>query len=319
MQTGLRNPLIRTLPGPSLPGMNPPRDLRIYLTSPILQTARAGKLRFLNRLCDLLHQRGWQTQILPSTPDARRKAPDLPGYALYHMEKPTHAAALTFRLAYHYPFWRLERRAERWRWPVAMADVKPGPDPAAAADFVSKLRARVLPGPPPKSGGYALIPLQARLLQCRSFQTMSPLDMVEAVARTGRPTIATLHPRQNYAPQAQQALAELIARYPNLSLQTDTMRLLRDCAFVATQNSAVALDGYILGKPAVLFAQSDFHHIALNVAQMGAERALALAPDHRPDFDGYLDWFLRGTSIDMMAPDADTRLLGAMKDGGWPV
>ena len=32
-----------------------------------------------------------------------------------------------------------------------------------------------------------LIALQGRLRDCRSFQTMSPVAMVEAVARSGRP------------------------------------------------------------------------------------------------------------------------------------
>ncbi|MBK4217617.1 hypothetical protein JJJ17_16930 [Paracoccus caeni] len=298
--------------------MSHARELRIYLTASVLQTARAGKLRFLNRLRDLLEAQGWQTEILPSTPEARSRAPNLPGYALYHREKPTHPAAMTFRLAYHYPFWRLETQAERWRWPVAEAAFTLG-DPAAAQDFASKLRSRVLPGPAPQNGSYALVPLQGRLLQCRSFQTMSPIEMVETVARTGRPTIATLHPNERYGDAARKSLAMLAARYPNLIIGKDTAKLLRNCAFVATQNSAVAFDGYLLQKPAILFAQSDFHHIALNVAQVGADQALALAQDHRPDFDGYLDWFLRGTSIDMMAGDANDRLLRAMRAGGWPV
>ena len=66
-------------------------------------------------------------------------------------------------------------------------------------------------------------------------------------------------------------------------------------------------------------AQVDFHHIALNVAELGTDRALADAPGHRPDFAGYLHWFLREQSMDMMAADADERLLAAMRRGGWPV
>lgn len=297
--------------------------LRIYLHPPILPTARAGRLGFLNRMRALLEARGWRIEILPSGEAARARAPGLPGYALFNMERPTHAAALTFRLAYHYPFWRLERQAERWRWPVALARFRPG-DPGGiqdpgARDFARRLRDRVLPGPDPRQGEHVLIPLQGRIRVQRSFQTMSPLAMVEAVARSGRPAVATLHPKEVYDAEDRAALHALAARHPNLTIGGDTARLLRDCAFVATQNSAVAFDGLILNKPAVLFGQSDFHHVALNVAELGAERALALAPDHRPDFAGYLDWFLRRTSLDMMAPDAGDRLLGAIKKGGWPV
>ncbi|HRO15021.1 MAG TPA: hypothetical protein PLL33_08265, partial [Paracoccus sp. (in: a-proteobacteria)] len=84
-------------------------------------------------------------------------------------------------------------------------------------------------------------------------------------------------------------------------------------------NSAVAFDGYLLHKPAVLFAQIDFHHIGLNVADMGADAALRAAPDHAPDFDGYLLWFLRRQAIDGQAADAGARILAAMRRGGWPI
>lgn len=300
--------------------MTRPRHLRIYLHQPILRTAQAGRLGFVNRLRALLEPRGWQVEILRSGPKARASAPGQPGYALFHMERPTHEHALTFRLAYHFPFWRLEDQAERWRWPVAKARFDPaGITPDAARDFAARLRRRVLPGPDPVLGDHILIPLQGRIRQRRSFQTMAPLDMVEAAARTGRPCIATLHPKERYDSADHAALAALAARFPKLILGGDTAARLRDCAFVVTQNSAVGFDGLILGKPVVLFAQSDFHHVALNVAEFGAEAALAAAPGHAPDFARYLDWFLRRNSLDMMAPDADARLLAAMQRGGWPV
>ena len=300
--------------------MSAERLLSVYLYPPILHTAQAGKLGFLNRICALLETRGWRVEILWSGSSAREQAPTRPGFALYHMERPTHPQALTFRLSYHYPFWRLERQAERWRWPVALRSFPAAEiDPEAANDFARRLRNRVLPGPEPTRGDHILIPLQGQIRKARSFQTMSPLQMVETVARSGRPAIATLHPKEIYDEADHAALDALVRKHGNLTVGGDTPRLLRDCAFVATQNSAVAFDGYILGKPAVLFGQSDFHHIALNVADLGAARALTCAPDHRPDFARYLDWFLRRESLDMMAADADARLLAAMKKGGWPV
>lgn len=300
--------------------MTDPPVLNIYLDPPMLQTVRAGKLKFINLLRQLLEQRGWQTAVHPSGAAARKQAPHRAGYALFHMEKPTHPAALTFRLAYHYPFWRLEPMAERWRWPVAQALFDPARiDPVLAQDFARRLRQRVLSGPDPQSGQHVLIALQGRIRKQRSFQTASPVAMVAAVTRTGRPCVVTLHPNADYDAADMAALDRLAARHANLTIGGDTMRLLRDCAFVVTQNSAVALDGFILGKPAVLFAQVDFHHIALNVADLGVDEALARAPGHRPDFAAYLDWFLRQNSIDMMAQDARQRLLATMKRGGWPV
>ncbi|WP_299842130.1 hypothetical protein [uncultured Paracoccus sp.] len=300
--------------------MPEPFDLRLYLHQPMLGNARRGKVNFLQRLTRLLEGQGWRVQILPTGEAAREAAPDQPGYALFHMEKPTHDRALTFRRSYHYPFWRIEQVAERWRWPVAEARFDPETiDPDAARAFHTRLAARVLPGPPPRRGDHVLIPLQGRIAEARSFQTMSPLDMVARVAETGRPAIATLHPKETYMPEDRAALDALARRHPNLTIGGNTASLLRDCAFVATQNSAVAFDGYILSKPAVLFGQVDFHHIGLNVADLGTGSALAAAADHRPDVARYLFWFLRVNAINMSAPDADQQIAAALRRGGWPV
>lgn len=300
--------------------MSHAQNLNIYLHPPIFHTVKSGKLGFINRMRRLLEDRGWQVDVHRSGDAARAQAPDRPGYALYNMEKPTHPRALTFRLAYHYPYWRLEPIAERWRWPVARAAFDPGEiNQDEAREFAAKLRNRVLPGTGPQRGDYVLVPLQGRILEQRSFQFCSPLEMIAHVACTGRPTVVTLHPKETYNAADRAALDTLLETFSNLSIQENTTQLLRDCAYVATQNSGVAFDGYILGKPAVLFAQVDFHHIALNVADIGVTEALSRAGTHQPDYACYLDWFLRRNSLDMMAEDADDQMLEAMRRGGWPV
>ncbi len=294
--------------------------LTVYLHPPVLQTAQAGKLGILNRIRAVLEPRGWDIRVERSGPDARAQAPDRPGHALFNMEPPTHDRALTFRLAYHYPYWRLERVAERWRWPIAQTPFDPARiEDEAARSFARRLRARVLPGPDPVRGDPILIPLQGHIRRQRSFQSASPVQMIRAAARTGRPCIATLHPKEVYDDADRAALDRLARDHPNLTIGGDTAAALRDCAFVVTQNSGVGFDGLILGKPVVLFGQSDYHHVTLDAGRLGADRALALAPDHHPPTAKFLDWFLRRTSLDMMAPDADARLLTAMKKGGWPV
>lgn len=294
--------------------------LRVYLESPLLRMTRAGKMNFLNQLRAAVESRGWQVEWHEAGPEARSNAPRRDGYALFHMQPPTHDRALTFRRAYHYPFWRIETTQQRWRFRVAQARFDPqAVDPAQAQDFVRLLRDRVLPGPTPRRSGPVLVPLQGHLRRCRSFQTMSPIRMLEQVARLGRPTVATLHPKESYDAADHAALDRLTARHPNLTLGGDTAALLRDCAFVATQNSGVAFDGYILGKPAVLFGQIDFHHIGLNVAELGASAALTAADSHAPDFARYLWWFLQEQAINASRPEAQDRILAAMRKGGWPI
>lgn len=294
--------------------------LRVYLEPPMLASARAGTFNFLNVLKASVESVGWQLEWHLTGDEARRRAPERDGYALFHAELPTHDRALTFRRAYHYPFWQIEPVSQRWRFAVARAEFDPeAVDKAEARRFADALRNRVLPGPAATSNGPILIPLQGLIRQCRSFQTMSPVEMVRTVAETGRPCVATLHPKERYDASDHAALAALAARHRNLTIGGDTMRLLRDCAHVVTQNSAVAFDGYLLGKSAVLFGQTDFHHIALNVAETGAKHALKKVETHRPDFDPYLYWFLQQQAINATRPDAGQRILAAMRRGGWPI
>lgn len=294
--------------------------LRVYLEGPLLHMTRAGKMNFLNVLKAAVESRGWRVEWHETGPEARRTAPRRDGYALFHMQPPTHDRALSFRRAYHYPFWRIETTQQRWRFRVAQARFDPATvDPAPAEAFARALRERVLPGPPPARMGPVLVPLQGHIRRCRSFQTMSPVQMLEHVAASGRPTVATLHPRESYDAADHAALARLARRHPNLRIGGDTGRLLRDCAFVATQNSGVGFDGYILGKPAVLFGQIDFHHIGLNVADLGPGPALAAAGSHAPDYARYLWWFLQEQSINASRPEAPDRILAAMRKGGWPI
>lgn len=300
--------------------MSKTTTLRVYLEPSMLATARAGTFNFLNVLRDAVEMAGWQVEWQETGGNARRKAPELPGYALFHTEAPTHDRALTFRRAYHYPFWQIEPVQQRWRFHVALSAFDPeSVEPKPAAAFVEKLSNRVVPGPAPTRDGFALIPLQGQLRKQRSFQTMRPIDMVKEVARTGRPTIATLHPSEHYDDNDMAALERLAARFSNLVIGGKTQALMRGCDFVATQNSAVGFDGLILGKPVVLFGQSDFHHIAHNVADLGTEEALRQAADSRPDHRRYIFWFLRMMAVNATAENAHGQIRAAMQRGGWHI
>ena len=74
-----------------------------------------------------------------------------------------------------------------------------------------------------------------------------------------------------------------------------------------------------MNKPAILFGLIDFHHIALNVAELGVAAAFAAAPDHRPDFARYLLWFLKLTTVNAGAADAEQQILDTVRRHGWQV
>lgn len=277
---------------------------------------RSGHFNFIERVRDAVASRGWHSEIAPES-DA---APERYVYALHHMSGPRHKRTKIFRRTYYYPFWHIETVPQRWRWDVAKAEYRPNQiDTDEARNFIHNLRAQYLPGISPVAPTHVLIALQQDLLKTRSFQTMSPLAMIEAVARTEKTCIATLHPNGDYKPEELAALDTLAARYPNLTIGGSSRDLLAGAEYVATQNSAVAMDAYLLTRPVVLFGQIDFHHIALNVADMGVEAALNAAPDHKTHYAKYLYWMLREQAIDAMAPTAELRILDALKKGGWPI
>lgn len=284
----------------------------VHLDPPTLASVREGGFNFLQRVRRSIEGAGWRLEWRGE--DARPE-----GHSLWHMRAPPGSGGLIFRRTYHYPFWHIEEVPERWLWPVARAQFDPDAVPVEPARrFVGRLAARVLPGPAPTRDGPALVPLQGRIGQHRSFQTMSPLRMVEAVGRSGHAARITLHPREIYSDADRRALDRIIAAHPSLEMAEASDALLRGCAFVVTQNSAVAFDGLILGKAAVLFAEVDFHHIALKVSEIGAEAALARAPRHLPPWPRYLMWFF-GQAIDAMAPDAEAQVLAALRRCGWRI
>ncbi|MCE5974089.1 hypothetical protein LZA78_11395 [Sinirhodobacter sp. WL0062] len=296
--------------------------LWIYLDAPTLDRVRAGQHNFFGRLIGAVEGAGWQVNLRESSLAERLAAPGREGYALYHMEEPTYDRALTCRRAYVGAFWRIERVATRWDWPVAKAQFQPETvDATEATRFTDDWRKRLYSsGKPSSDEGFCFLPLQGRLLETRSFQAMSPVKMLEeTLARTDLPVMATLHPRESYTAEEIAALDTLVARHPRLSVQKGgSDAALRGCRFVVTQNSSLAFEGYFHHKPAVLFARIDFHHIAGSVPRDGIDVAFASLKT-RPEFDSYLFWFLQKRALNAGRPEFEAALLDHLRKRGWPI
>ena len=295
------------------------RTLHLYLHSPWREAASEGRVNLFN--CMRAALPGWEFRFHPDTEVERSKAADR-GYGLFHMQEPTARHILNLRRAYILPFWRIEAVAERWFFDVARAAFDPGDIPASEADlFQSRWRTRLLGGPISRDG-YVLVPLQGRLSVHRSFQSMSPLAMLETILDRVRdkPILATLHPKEVYTAGDLDALERLEERFPRLRIVREpSPGLLHGCDAVITQNSSVALHGFLLDKPAVLFAESDFHHIAGSVPRVGLDRAFATLDGPQPDFARYVTWFLRRNAINGGAPDCASQILARLRRHGWRV
>lgn len=315
--------------------------LRIYLDPAALARARAGTHNFFGRVAGAVRAAGWRVEFVESTLANRLAAPGRDGYALFHMEPPTHDRALTCRRVYVGAFWSIEAQAERWLRPVAQARFLPGSvAPDLARGFAQSWRGRLFPGVVARDHGYLFMPLQGRLLDRRGFQAASPVEMIEAViARDPRPVRAALHPQESYTPEEIRVLAALSAKHARFNVQRGGgAGLLRNCQALVTENSAMALEGYFLEKPALLFARIDFHHIAASVPRDGLQKAFddfaqqagaqqpgpGLSADGQnpappADFAAYLHWFLQQNAINAGRPECEAQVLAALRAQGWPL
>jgi len=304
--------------------MNTSKILRIYLDDNPRARAEAGNFNIMNKISSAFEGQGYRVEYAKNTDAERAKTVARRGYSLFHMDHPFHARALTLRKAYFYPFWRIENSAKRWEWSIAKTKFGPEMINAhGAKKFCDSWRVRLFPdlGEVTKEG-FVYVALQGRLLEHRSFQSQSPLDMIRtllAYERT-RDIVVALHPGETYLPEELTALKALVDKEKRLQLSSEPMqRILQRCDYVVTQNSSVALNGFFLGKPAVLFGQIDFNHICANVIDLGAQQAIEIAPEMTPDFDGYLHWFLKETAINGGSKQVETQILEAVRKHGWAV
>jgi len=289
----------------------------IFLEPEMKASAAAGQHNFLAKVERVLRGGGLDVRFA----DEAERMAHVSGRALVHMWPPMTGDTLVMRRVYAYPFWAIEARDKRWEWAVARSDFEPeSVDAQKAARFVANWRKRMFGDAVARREGYVYVPLQGRLGERRSFQAASPLEMVEAVlaAEAKRDVVIGLHPKESYAAQDIEALEQIEKRFARVTVVMGQMeRYLPACDYVVSQNSAAAFFGYFFGKPAALFAQIDFHHIAANVHDLGVEAALGRVADMTPAFERYLWWFWQEQAINAGRPEAEAQIAARFRAQGW--
>ena len=298
------------------------KQLDICLDAPSLERVKQGRFPFFCRTKEAFEAEGWDVRLRRNGLTQRLAVGGRGGRALFHMEAPSHAGALVCRRIYLGAFWRIEKQAERWEWPVAKAKFDPGAvDRTAAAKFFSDWRKwKFKNGAGVADDGFTFVPLQGRLLEQRSFQAARPVDMIgEVLARFDGEVVATLHPGETYDDEEIEALEQIARsdrRFSFMSQGSD--EALRRCGRVVTQNSSLALHGFFLEKPAVLFGGADFHHIAGSVRRDGIEAAFAKVEEPL-DFVGYLHWYFQQDVLNASHESFDERLFARLREHGWKI
>lgn len=298
--------------------------MTFYLDDSLRISAEAGTHNFIGKVAAVLGSSGFDVEYRANSGAARMASALRPGYAIFHMDQPTHARALTMRRVYHYPFWQIEPTTERWDWHVAQTSFDPASiDQVEARRFQTFWRKRLFPdAPPTTNNGFVYLPLQGRLTECRSFQSASPVEMIKATLLHDpeRLVIATFHPKETYTDAERQAIYDLAESEPRLSIKTGAMdRLLPACDYIVTQNSSVAFNGILFGKPMILFARADFHHIAANVHTLGVQGAFTAVHGMVHDSAAYLWWFWQKMAINAGRPEAEDQIHAAFQRAGWPI
>ncbi|HAV09880.1 MAG TPA: hypothetical protein DEF12_04485 [Rhodobacteraceae bacterium] len=303
--------------------MRDKKTVRFFLEPSLRDSAERGAHNFIGKVGDVLREAGFAIEVHGNGPDEAVRHASFDGWSIFHMEEPWGPRGVTFRRAYHYPFWGIESTGERWRWAVAEASFAGQRiDRREAQRFTRYWQERLfgeMVGQV-RHEGFVYVPLQGRLTERRSFQSCSPLAMLETVlTHEARPVIAALHPKERYEPAEIKALEVMQEKYPRLEVVSGQMEeLLPACDYIATMNSSVAFNGYFLKKPAVLFAGVDFHHIAVD-ARTDPVAALRNVADIAPDYEGYLWWFWQEMSINAGRPEATEKITMALRRAGWPV
>lgn len=290
--------------------MSHAEPVQIFLEDGLRASAEEGRHNFLNLLKAVLKDAGYLPIFARMTDRGTAR-----GKHLVHMKPPAHSGGLVFRRVYHYPFWQIEQQAERWHWDVAQTRFDPaGVSGPKARGFQSRWRERLFPDTTPTHSDAIYIPLQGKITQHRAFQSCSPLDMVgQVMAATDRPVLIGLHPKEVYSERDLSRLRQIGAR---ATIQMGGMQsALPACHMVVTQNSSVAFNGYFFDKPALLFAQIDFHHIAQQKTPTNLADVLE-NPAPKP-YAKYLHWFWQEQSINAGRPEAKEKIRARLARFGW--
>jgi hypothetical protein len=318
---GQGQPLLRAALGDSVQTMTTPDFVTFYMEPELCQSAQAGKHNFIGKLANVVSRAGLEVQYVPFGSEGQRGGTE---WSLNHIKSPLNERGLCFRRVYHYPFWQIEQSAERWSWDVAQTAFEPDSSDAAEAErFYKFWQSRLFGGAPKntKKDGFVYVPLQGKLLDHRPFQICSPIEMVKhCLAQTECPVIATLHPSESYSASETQALEALEKSHARLTVQIGSMSdLILGCDYIVTQNSSVAFNGYLFGKPALLFRKTDFHHIAVQANLDDLAASFAEVKHTEPDYVAYLHWYWQKNSINAGRPEAEERIAARLRRFGWPV
>lgn len=133
-----------------------------------------------------------------------------------------------------------------------------------------------------------------------------------------RPVVIKAHPASDLAREREMIFRLLSEGLDLFATDANIHDILSKSAVTVSFNSAVAIEGFLYHKPAILFGRSDFHHCCETVVDprdfAGAlDRALASAWD----YPAYLFWYFSTFCLSPDDPAVDDAILKRFDDAGF--
>jgi len=131
----------------------------------------------------------------------------------------------------------------------------------------------------------------------------------------GRTVVVKAHPISKQLDDAQLILQLLQEGLLVEGTDANVHDILRQCAVTVSYNSAVAIEGFLHLKPAILFGKSDFHHVSETVrTPEDFPNALSAALTAKYDYAKYLHWYFSRFAVsvdDWLLDDKLVQIFGA--------
>jgi hypothetical protein len=239
---------------------------------------------------------------------------------------------LNAAMAYLRGFWQMDPRGVHAESVAARAVFDASVVDSAAADrffadldarFVQRRRSRFLQ---PREvaqdlphGAVALF-LQGPSAFFTGRCTLTVEEMILAVVQGagGRPVLVKPHPQ--VLEDGRAAIARAVARGARLhATEANVHDVLAAAAVTVSVNSAVAMEGFLHRKPAILFGESDFPTLVTRAT--GAAdfpRALDAALSQDWAYPKMLHWYFSRHTVELAAPDFEARAFAAFARVDFP-
>jgi len=277
---------------------------------------------FFSRAQTAFESLGLTVSYIEDTDANRAESIFLDAYAMFFFKDSFHEHALDVRGTAIGPFYRIEKEADRARYRLVDRVFDPSEVPQKQANSFFKIWQRLLiPESQAPHAGAVLIPLQGKLLKKRSQQVMSPIEMIKATINheSQRPIWLKLHPKETYTDKELRSLTALCDERVQI-IDTDLDTALQGCDYIVTQNSSVLLRGLFYRRPAILFADCEYHHPFQSVRRgMSITQAFETVMQDLPDFAKYAYWYLQLNCINTSREWAEDMIIAQCREFGWQI